>query len=75
MSLVSHRGASGLAPENSLQAILAAQKYKPVFIETDIHCTADMVFVMYHGDVKEAYAGHRRPETYMQLKKQIPCYV
>lgn len=72
MSLVSHRGAGGLAPENSWEAIKVAKKYKPVFIEADIHCTADMVFVMYHGDIKQTYTGNRRPETYVQLKKQIP---
>ena len=72
MSLVSHRGAGGIAPENSLQAIDLAKKYTPVYIEVDIHCTADMVFVMYHGDIKQTYTGNRRPETYAQLKKQIP---
>lgn len=72
MSLVSHRGASGLAHENSLKAINEAKKYHPVFIEVDIHCTADMVFVMYHGDIKQTYTGNRRPESYAELKKQIP---
>ena len=72
MSLVSHRGAAGEATENSLKAIVASQKFKPVFIETDIHCTRDMVFVMYHGDLKQTYSGKVRPETYAELKKQIP---
>jgi len=72
MSLVSHRGAAGLAHENSLEAIKRATKYKPVFIETDIHCTTDGVFVMYHGDIKQAYSGKNRPETYLQLKKLVP---
>lgn len=70
--LVSHRGAAGLEAENSLKAIKLAKKYKPVFIELDIHATADLVFVMYHGEVKEAYSGNRRPETYGQLKAKIP---
>lgn len=73
MSLVSHRGASGLAYENSWDAIAEAKKYHPVYIEVDIHCTADMVFVMHHGDIKQAYSSNRRPETYAELKKQIPA--
>ena len=72
MSLVSHRGAGGLSTENSKKAIQLAKKYKPVFIEVDIHCTADMVFVLYHGDVKQAYSGGKRPETFAELKKQQP---
>ena len=31
-----------------------------------------MVFVMYHGDLKQTYSGKIRPETYAQLKKKIP---
>lgn len=64
-----------MATENSLEAIMLAKKYHPVFIEVDIHCTADMVFVLYHGEVKEAYSGNRRPETYTELKKRIPSLV
>ncbi len=72
MSLVSHRGASGIAHENSLRSIQLAQGYHPTFIETDIHCTADMVFVMYHGQLKQTLTGNSLPETYKQLKKRIP---
>ncbi len=72
MSLVSHRGASGLAYENSSDSINEAKKYQPVYIEVDIHCTADNVFIMHHGDIKQSYSGSRRPETYAELKKQIP---
>jgi glycerophosphoryl diester phosphodiesterase len=72
MSLVSHRGAGGIAFENSKDAIDLAKTFKPVFIEVDIHCTSDMVFVMYHGDIKQTYTGNRRPETYAALKLKIP---
>ncbi len=71
MSLVSHKGAAGLARGNSLESILAAQKYKPTFIEIDVHCTADMVFVLHHGPVKRGYSGARLTETYPELKKQF----
>lgn len=72
MSLVSHKGAAGLAFGNSLKSILSAQTYKPVFIEIDVHCTADFVFVLYHGEVKRGYSGARLSETYSELKKKIP---
>lgn len=72
MSLVSHRGAAGIAHENSLTAIRMASKYHPVFIETDIHCTTDMVFVMYHGNAHQTLTGNNVPMTYHQLKKLIP---
>ncbi|NBU33563.1 glycerophosphodiester phosphodiesterase [bacterium] len=72
MSLVSHRGAAGLAHENSWKAISLAKKYNPIFIEVDVHRTSDGVFVMYHGDIKQTYNGNDRPETYDQLKKEIP---
>ncbi len=72
MSLVSHRGAAGIAHENSLEAIKRAESFTPVFIETDIHCTADMVFVLYHGSLKQTLTGENTPATYAELKKQIP---
>lgn len=72
MSLVSHRGAAGIAHENSWEAITFAKKYKPAFIEVDVHRTIDGVFVMYHGDLKQTYSGKDRAETYTQLKKSIP---
>ena len=72
MTLVSHRGASGIAHENSLDAITKAQAFKPVFIETDIHCTSDIVFVMYHGQIKQTLSGNNIPLTYAELKKRVP---
>lgn len=72
MSLVSHRGAGGIATENGAKAIAIAKTHSPVYIEVDIHCTADMVFVLYHGDLKQTYTGNRRPETYSELKNKIP---
>lgn len=72
MSLVSHRGAGGIAPENSLESMVLAESFKPVFIETDIHCTSDMVFVMYHGALKQTLTGENIPVTYNELKKRIP---
>jgi glycerophosphoryl diester phosphodiesterase len=72
MSLVSHRGAAGIAHENSLEAIKKAETFFPVFIETDIHCTSDMVFVLYHGALKQTLSGENIPLTYAELKKRVP---
>lgn len=72
MPLISHRGAAGLAPENSLESFRIATKFKPVFIETDVHCSGDGIFIIYHGDLKQTLTGERRSETYEQLKKTVP---
>jgi len=75
MSLISHRGAAGLAHENSYESIQLAKKYNPIYIEVDVHRTKDGIFVMYHGDIKQAYNGSDRPETYKQLKATIPTLI
>jgi glycerophosphoryl diester phosphodiesterase len=72
MSLVSHRGAAGLAPENSKQGILIARAYHPRYVEVDIHCTFDGVFVVHHGDSAFTYTGKRLPKTFMEISASIP---
>lgn len=72
MPLVSHRGAGGLAVENSLESIKIGQSYKPAFIEVDVQCTRDGVFVLYHGKIQHEISGGRRGETYEQLTKLAP---
>lgn len=69
MSFVSHRGAAGLAVENSLAAIKAGNKYKPSYVEIDIHRTKDGVFVIYHGTLKASYLGISLEDNYKYLKK------
>lgn len=72
MRLVSHRGAGGLATENSLRAVQIGDSYSPEFIELDVHRTRDGVFVMYHGDTKRTYLGTPLDETFAELKAAIP---
>ena len=72
MRLVSHRGAGGLAHENSLRAVQIGDSYGPAFIEVDVHRTRDGVFVIYHGDTKRTYLGTPLDETYKELKTAIP---
>jgi len=72
MRLVSHRGAGGLAHENSLQAIKIGDSYSPEFIEVDVHRTSDGIFVLYHGDLRRTYLGTPLDETYEELRVKIP---
>jgi glycerophosphoryl diester phosphodiesterase len=72
MRLVSHRGAGGLAQENSLKAVKIGDTYGPEFIEVDVHRTKDGVFVLHHGDIKRTYLGTPLDETYKELKTKIP---
>jgi hypothetical protein len=73
--IISHRGAAGLAVENSADSLLAADKFGPRFIETDIHRTSDGVFVMYHGVVKQGFSGNSLELTYSELKAKVPTLI
>lgn len=72
MRLVSHRGAGGLAHENSLRAAQIGDSYSPEYIEIDINRTKDGVFVVYHGDTRRSYLGLPVDMTYVELKKKVP---
>lgn len=48
--MVAHRGVSGLEPENSCAAFIAASNRSYFGIETDVHVTADGRFVIMHDD-------------------------
>ncbi len=72
MALISHRGAAGLAPENSLDSIKIANRFKPKFIEVDLHRTIDGVFILFHGALKQTLSGAPRKETFEQLKTEHP---
>ena len=48
VEIISHRGAAGLAPENSLEAIKKAVKLNVDKIEIDIHMTSDGEIVVMH---------------------------
>jgi glycerophosphoryl diester phosphodiesterase len=47
---IGHRGASELAPENTLAAFQAAWSADVQWIETDVQPTADLVPVLFHDD-------------------------
>jgi glycerophosphoryl diester phosphodiesterase len=75
MKFVSHRGAAGLAHENSIEGYKLAASFKPTYIETDLNRTRDGVFVMYHGKLHQTYIGNGLEETYSELKERIPSIV
>lgn len=57
--IVSHRGAAGLALENSLESIKAALKLPVYAIEIDVRHTADGQLVLMHGH----HTGHVSDKT------------
>ena len=50
LALVAHRGASALAPENTLAAFRRAIDYRVAAIESDVRLTRDGHFVLCHDD-------------------------
>lgn len=48
--MIAHRGLSGLEPENTNAAFVAAGNRSYFGIETDIHLTRDGKFIVYHDD-------------------------
>lgn len=50
VKMVAHRGCSGLEPENSCAAFIAAGNRSYYGIETDVHVTADGRYVVIHDD-------------------------
>jgi len=70
-SVVGHRGAKGLAPENSLRALYAAVRAGADVAEFDVQVTADGVAVASHDPVVVADDGRRvdiRASTWSQLE-------
>ncbi len=49
MQLISHRGAKGLGPENTLESIRAAAELHVDYIEFDVQCTKDNQPVVFHN--------------------------
>ena len=57
VQMVAHRGLSGLEPENSIPAFIAAGNRSYFGIETDIHVTKDGNIVVIHDDDTMRVAG------------------
>lgn len=72
MSLISHRGADSLAPANSIEGVIIADTFKPLFIEIDVNCTADFVIVTGHGPLKQEATGVILEDTYAEFIEKYP---
>ncbi|MEO8105042.1 MAG: glycerophosphodiester phosphodiesterase [Candidatus Saccharibacteria bacterium] len=59
MKIIGHRGARGLAPENTIAALLKAIEHHVDEIECDIRLTKDHVAVLIHNPHLLDQAGHK----------------
>lgn len=71
MPLISHRGAKGLSPENTLESIAVAAQLGVAYIEFDIQHTLDNQLVLFHND-KTLDGKHIAELSFEQLKQQYP---
>ncbi len=59
VKIIAHRGASALAPENTLVAIKAAAEAGADWVEWDTRVTADGVLILQHDETLEKYLGKK----------------
>jgi glycerophosphoryl diester phosphodiesterase len=59
VEVVAHRGASALAPENTLGAVKRAWELDADAVEIDVHLSADGQLVMIHDETLERTAGRQ----------------
>jgi glycerophosphoryl diester phosphodiesterase len=71
MQLIAHRGASGLAPENTLASFRLALEQGAEAVEFDVHQAADKELVVIHDESLRRTAG--RPEQIRDLSWQELC--
>ncbi|MBO7377503.1 MAG: hypothetical protein J6U35_01345 [Clostridia bacterium] len=72
VTMIAHRGVSGLETENTVAAFVAAGNRSYFGIETDIHATADGKFVCLHDEDARRVAGvtcRVNREKYEDIKK------
>lgn len=69
MYLISHRGAAGLAPENTLEGIKTAKKFKVDAIEVDVRPTKDSRLVLCHDHTLLRKAGNLSNVADMTLRQ------
>lgn len=59
LKIISHRGAKGLAPENTLAAFTKAMRYAVDMIEFDVRVSSDNVPVIHHNSTIEDVSGQK----------------
>lgn len=70
--IIGHRGAAGLAPENTLASFQAAAALGCRMVEFDVRLSADQVPVVFHDDTLERRTNGRGPvaaHTLEQLRR------
>ncbi len=73
-SVVGHRGAAGVKPENTLEGIEYALKIGADVVEVDVRSTKDNVLILLHDETFERLAGiplRARDLDYSWIKKNI----
>ena len=75
MRIVGHRGAKGLAPENTLRSIEKALQHAVDEVEIDVRVTGDEIPVLHHDRRLTGRDGKRlliSDSTYSELKEHKP---
>ena len=62
-----HRGASGYAPENTLEAFKKAEKMKADGVELDVQLTKDGELVVIHDETVDRVSGEKGFVKYQSL--------
>lgn len=75
MKIIGHRGARGLAPENTLPSLQKGLRHKADMIEFDVRVTTDSVPVLHHDSKMTGADGKKlkiSDHSYEQLKDRFP---
>jgi glycerophosphoryl diester phosphodiesterase len=72
---VGHRGASALAPENTLRAVELAIAYGLDFVEVDVHLSRDRELVVIHDDDLQRTHGRRERVAELTAAELAPLDV
>lgn len=75
MKIIGHRGARGLAPENTIASLRKALEHHVDMVEFDLRVTGDKVVILHHNPVLVDAAGQRfriNRHRYDELKEHKP---
>ena len=75
MKVIGHRGARGLAPENTIAGLLKAVEHHTDEIECDARVTSDGVVILSHDTGVRDHSGRKlsvKKSTYEELKTHKP---
>lgn len=72
MPVISHRGAKGLAPENTIESLKIADSYRPQFIEFDVRLTRDGVAILAHDSkIKGKFIDHEYFSSLLEIQPSL----